>query len=150
SISAACLTGAAVRLRPQPRSSQLVSTARRDASTAVAGVDDDSIANAAGAFAANDPFRLSNHPAAVRHQGGATPSSGAAPVAPPPRPRLTLKGIVGGPPWSAVVDGIPTATPNAVVHPGDVFDKLRIRSISADSVVIAGPDTTWVLTFVRP
>src|SRR3954447_20900893 len=48
----------------------------------------------------NDPFRLANSPAAVRfdpdNENGINPPL-AAPV--PVRPIMTLKAIVGGPPW---------------------------------------------------
>ncbi|MDB4878329.1 MAG: hypothetical protein JWM41_4775 [Gemmatimonadetes bacterium] len=65
------------------------------------------------------------------------------------RPVMTLKAIVGGPPWQAVVDGIPGQPPGVLVRQGTTLDKLAIRSVTRDSVVIQGPDTTWVLGFGR-
>ncbi|MDB4878547.1 MAG: hypothetical protein JWM41_4993 [Gemmatimonadetes bacterium] len=62
---------------------------------------------------------------------------------------MTLKAIVGGPPWEAIVDGIPGQPPGTVVRSGSTLDKLAVRSVTRDSVVIQGPDTTWVLSFRR-
>lgn len=65
------------------------------------------------------------------------------------RPTLELKAIAG-PPWRAVVGGLP-GQPNAVVvREGTVFDRLTIASVGRDSVVIRGPDTTWVLSLRHP
>jgi len=99
----------------------------------------------------NDPFRLANAPASVRfnpanENGGA---ASAAAVAPPVRPNMTLKAIVGGPPWQAIVDGIPGQPQGTVVRTGNAFDRLVARAVTRDSVVIQGPDTTWVLSFRR-
>jgi hypothetical protein len=99
----------------------------------------------------NDPFRLANAPASVRftpnNDNGA--AVGIATVAPQLRPTLTLKAIVGGPPWQAIVDGIPGQPQGTVVRAGAAFDKLTTRAVTRDSVVIQGPDTTWVLSFRR-
>ncbi len=98
----------------------------------------------------NDPFRLSNEPASVRYD----PSVDALPGAPSLsaaqlRPQLILKAIVGGPPWQAIVDGIPGQPPGTIVRSGLAFDKLTVRSVTRDSIIIQGPDTTWVLSFRR-
>jgi hypothetical protein len=111
---------------------------------------DSVVAEAADYTVSNDPFRLSNAPATVRFDakndhpqfGGAVPLAIA-------RPRLTLKAILGGPPWQAVIDGLPGQPPGTVVRSGATFDKLTARLITRDSVVIQGADTTWVLTFGR-
>lgn len=97
----------------------------------------------------NDPFRLSNTPPEVRYDlvnevalaGGFVPAL--------VRPQFVLRAIVGGPPWHAVVDGIPGQSPGTVVRPGAQFDKITVRSVTRDSVVVRGPDTTWVLRFGR-
>jgi hypothetical protein len=62
---------------------------------------------------------------------------------------MTLKAIVGGPPWQAVVDGIPGQAQGTIVRAGAAFDKLVARAVTRDSVIIQGPDTAWVLTFRR-
>ena len=100
---------------------------------------------------ANDPFRLSNSPPDVRYDpaadGGGLGIRATVPVA--IRPTLALKAIVGGPPWQAVIDGIPGQPVGTVTRAGIKFDKLLVRSVTRDSVIIQGPDTSWVLTFGR-
>ena len=95
----------------------------------------------------NDPFRLSNTPSSIRYSpvGDNVGLSASAPL----RPNLTLKAIVGGPPWQAIVDGIPGQPQGTLVRAGNAFDKLIARAVTRDSVVIQGPDTTWVLSFRR-
>ncbi len=61
------------------------------------------------------------------------------------RPSLVLQAIVGGPPWTAVLKGVPGRERPVVVSPGDVIDSLRILRIDATVVSIAGPDTVWNL-----
>jgi hypothetical protein len=97
----------------------------------------------------NDPFRLANAPASVRFNPTSDNVAGGsvAIVAPPLRPTMTLKAIVGGPPWQAIVDGIPGQPQGTLVRAGNAFDKLVARAVTRDSVVIQGPDTAWVLSF---
>ena len=101
---------------------------------------------------ANDPFRLSNTPPDVRFDSRDDAPAGARVVAfVAPRPSLALKGIIGGPPWQAVIDGVPGQPPGVVVREGERFDKLVVRAVTRDSVIIQGPDTSWVLHFgARP
>lgn len=107
--------------------------------------DLDSLEHAADATVAHDPFRLANAPASVRYE----PRRASAPPVPAaPRIALVLKAIVGGPPWQAIIDGIPGQS-GAVVRAGDAFDKLVIRRVTRDTVVVQGPDTTWKLTLQR-
>ena len=109
---------------------------------------DDSLAAAETLVVDNDPFRLANHPAFVSYDPriGDGPQGGE--LAPPSvRPVFVLKAIVGGPPWQAVVEGFPGQATSLVVRAGERFDKLAVRSVTRDSVVVQAPDTTWVLTF---
>lgn len=113
---------------------------------------EEALASAEESIVSNDPFRLANIPAAVRYDARdelAQSVSGVSQPA-PLRPTMTLKAIVGGPPWQAVVDGLPGQPANTVVEAGSRYDKLVARSVTRDSVVIQGPDTTWVLSFRRP
>ena len=91
----------------------------------------------------SNPFRLERKPAAVVF------SSTPAPVPSHPgvarRPALLLSGVFG-PPWQAVLEGIPEKQGSVVVRVGDVYGDLRIRSIRRDTVVVQGTDTTWKLT----
>jgi hypothetical protein len=68
----------------------------------------------------------------------------------PPKPRLVLRGILGGPPWDALIEGIPGREGSAVVRTGDKLAGLLIRSVRRDTVVVRGADTTWKLTMGRP
>jgi hypothetical protein len=100
----------------------------------------------------NDPFRLSNEPPDVLYDPAneaAQAARGAGLTPPPLRPTFVLKAIVGGPPWHAVVDGIPGQPQGTVIRQGSQYDKLLVRSVTRDSVVIQGPDTSWVLRFGR-
>ncbi len=108
-----------------------------------------SLREAASALVAKDPFRFDRHPASVPFR---TDLQGAAPPPPPkpPRPALALSGIVGGPPWEALVDGIPGRDGAVLVRKGDVIGELRVRSVGPDSVVIQGADTTWRLGVRKP
>lgn len=113
-------------------------------------VDGTLLHDAADLIVSNDPFRLTNAPPLVRYDPkaeGSTPTTAVA--APPIRPVMTLKAIVGGPPWQAIVDGLPGQPSGTVVRAGNAFDKLVARAVTRDSVVIQGPDTTWVLSFRR-
>ena len=94
----------------------------------------------------NDPFRLANEPASVRFDPSAD-GEAVGPVVPVMRPTLVLKAIIGGPPWQAVIDGIPGQPPGTIATPGTRFDKLVIRSVTRDAVVVQSPDTTWSLVF---
>lgn len=96
---------------------------------------------------ARDPFRLERKPSGVAY----SPTLEGAPPPPPrpPRPALAVAGIVGGPPWEALVEGIPGREGSTLVRRGDTVSGLRIRSITKDSVRITGMDTTWTLTVRR-
>ena len=94
-----------------------------------------------------DPFRAARHPSPVEYRAELV---GAPP--PPPRqakPALSLTGIIGGPPWSAVLDGVPGRQGSTVVQQGDTLGGLKVRSLKRDTVVITGMDTTWRLIVRR-
>src|SRR5262245_21559344 len=81
-------------------------------------VTDSALADSEDLTTSNDPFRLSNRPPIVRFDPDeeATGESNR-PVQPPPlRPTFSLKAIVGGPPWQAVIDGIPGQPPSTIVR----------------------------------
>jgi hypothetical protein len=68
----------------------------------------------------------------------------------PPKPVLSLVGLVSGIEPAAVVEGLPGVEGSRVVRVGDVFAGLRIKQIDSDRVVIVGMDTTWVLRVREP
>jgi hypothetical protein len=89
-----------------------------------------------------DPFRASRRPSSVAFAA----QGDGAPVAPrAPRPPLAMAGSVGGPPWSAILDGVPGHDGSLIVTAGDTVAGLRIKSVRRDSVVVQGADTTWRL-----
>jgi hypothetical protein len=63
-------------------------------------------------------------------------------------PPLSLRAIVGGPPWQAVLAGVP-GEPETMVAIGSDVRGLRVQSITRDEVVLRGGDSTWTLT-MRP
>lgn len=103
----------------------------------------------ARATVARDVFRVARRPAPVTYD----PRHGATLVAAeprPPKPVLTLVGIVAGPDPSAVVEGFPRTDGARVVRVGDVIAGLRVRRITLTTVRIAGMDTVWTLTVREP
>jgi hypothetical protein len=71
------------------------------------------------------------------------------PPAPSTRPRLTLRGVLGGPPWDALIEGIPGREGAVVMRAGETQAGVTIRSIRRDTVLARGFDTTWALTLAR-
>lgn len=96
----------------------------------------------------NDPFRLSNSPPDI---DATARSNGPRPAAPPrpSHPTLMLKAITGGPPWQAIIGGMPGQNGDALVTPGAAFGALTVQSITRDAVVVRAPDTTWTLSLKR-
>jgi len=68
----------------------------------------------------------------------------------PTLPTLVLGGIVGGPPWKAVIEGFPGQESGVVLSVGDEWNGIRLEWIRADSAKLASTDTTWVLTLKAP
>jgi hypothetical protein len=68
----------------------------------------------------------------------------------PPKPPLQLRGVIGGPPWDAVLEGVPGRQAGVVVRLGDHVGGLGIVALKRDTVVVEGFDTTWTLTIRRP
>jgi hypothetical protein len=112
------------------------------------------LAAAARSVVGANPFRLDRAPAPIGFNQPADPGMmpGGMPVyvpPPPPRPQLAVVGIVG-PPWQALLEGVPGREGTAVaVKRGDVLGDLRIRDVTRTTVVVSAPDTTWRLTIRR-
>lgn len=104
-----------------------------------------SLDTAAKSLVDNDPFDQSRLPTTAH----TVVVSQAAPNAARVRPVLTLRGIVGGPPWRAIVDGLPGALPATVVQVGDTVGGLVVRAIGTGLVTIVSKDTAWKLTLAR-
>jgi hypothetical protein len=107
----------------------------------------DALIAASEVLVARDPFRLERKPSGVAY----SPALEGTPPPPPrpPRPALAVAGIVGGPPWEALLEGIPGREGSALVRRGDTLGGLRVRAITKDTVRITGMDTTWTLTVRR-
>lgn len=123
------------------------------------------LAAASAVVAGNDVFRLDRAPAPLGSPvpgqmvgpgfPGYVPPGGNLPsYTPPGAPPfaggqvLRVTGI-SGPPWEALLEGIPGRQGAVVVRPGDRVEDLRIRSITSDLVVVQGQDTTWRLQIKR-
>ena len=115
--------------------------------SAIPPTDEQTLASHASKTVAGDPFRIERKPANVAF--GVAPSTPAPSPSAGQRPRLVVTGILG-PPWRAVLEGIPGREGSIVVAEGQTLGDLRIRSIRRDTVVVAGLDTTWRLAVRRP
>jgi len=98
---------------------------------------------------ARDPFRFGRRPAAVAYD---PLRSGQPPVPTPPKPVLTLVGIVwdGGKDPTALLEGLPGTDGPRAVRTGEVVTGLHVKRIDRDRVAIVGLDTTWTLTVREP
>lgn len=114
-------------------------------------VSTDSLRAAAARVAEHDPFRLDHRPPAVPYRPEQEGGAQQAPPSPkPPKPHPTLSGIVGGPPWSAILDSVPGRDGSVLVQKGDTLGGLKVRSVGRDTVIVQGADTVWKLTVKRP
>jgi hypothetical protein len=87
----------------------------------------------------DSPFRL-----------GSTAVLSTVVTAPPPpqtgtTPSIVVKAIVGGPPWQAVIQGLPGTTEERVVRAGDRVSEISILTIASESVVLRWNDSTWTV-----
>jgi hypothetical protein len=101
--------------------------------------DPGQLREAADSVAASDPFRLDRHPSAPPIDQPAIAAATA------PSLQLELSGVMGGPPWRAILSGIPGREGGVVVRAGDTLGGIRIRTIKRDTVVIHAGDSTMTL-----
>lgn len=87
----------------------------------------------------HSPFRLGSTTA--------VPTVDAAPPLPQASaaPDIVVKAIVGGPPWQAVVQGLPGTTEERVVRVGERVSDVTILTIASESVVLRWNDSTWTV-----
>lgn len=114
------------------------------AGDAVVLFDSATLASAADTVIDNDPFRLDRAPADVGFGQDAAPSQQPPPSPfrqPPPR----LTAVLGGPPWRAVLEGVPGREGSVVVSPGDRVGPFAVLTISRTLLTLKGADTTWQL-----
>jgi len=129
---------ASVRLPPSPvydSSAPLAASRTRIGSESVA------------AIVSRDPFRIARRPVLPAYD----PLRLAEQLAPPPpRPTLSLVGVVNGASPSAIIEGFPGVDGFRVVRLGDTVAGLQVKAITNGRVVITGMDTTWVLRVREP
>lgn len=78
-----------------------------------------------------------------------TQTQGPPPPPTPPKAVLRLRGLVGGPPWDALIEGIPGHEGAVVARVGQTLSGITIRAVRRDTVFVQGMDTTWKLTLTR-
>ena len=144
------LTGLAALARATsfPSGSDTMSAARGRASRASAAAVAPYPADSLGArVVARDLFRADRMPAPAPYDPD---RAGAPSPVSPPKPALTLSGIVWGAVPEAIVEGIPGKEAPQVMRQGETAAGLTLRRIEATQVVIVGLDTTWTLTVRQP
>ena len=92
------------------------------------------------------PFRAARMLAAVAYDPARLIDMGSAVPTAPPRPTLSLSGIVWSTEPTAVIDGFPGVGGPRVVRQGDVVSDLKVKRIERSRVIVVGLDTTWHLT----
>ena len=107
----------------------------------------DELIDAVGDIRNGDLFRIERAPPDSAAAAAAAPAMGIRPAV--LTPSLVLRGLVGGPPWSAIVDGIPGSDGAVVLRVGQSSGGITLRAVRRDTIILQGRDTTWKLT-VRP
>lgn len=115
------------------------------------GFDTSRLASSAKNFRDLDLFRFDRKAARVRfNPSGPVGQPGVTPPPAPPRPAIRLVGIIGGPPWTALVEGVPGRESGVLLRVGETSGGIRVTSLAGDSGVFAGFDTVWVLRVRTP
>lgn len=109
-------------------------------------IDTAGLSEAAGRIRDHDPFRWERRPTRFRFNPWEPVKPTESSVRAAPRPTLTLAGIVGGPPWTALVEGIPDRPGGALLRVGEEASGIRLVEVHGDTARLSGPDTTWILT----
>lgn len=106
--------------------------------------DEDTLTAAAERTVQSDPFRADRHPASVPFS--MTPAGSSAPLIPAGPPlRIALRGTIGGPPWRAILSGIPGHDGTVLLSPGDSLGGILVRRVTRDSAVVRLKDSTWAV-----
>ncbi|MGH7649040.1 MAG: hypothetical protein ACREND_13050 [Gemmatimonadaceae bacterium] len=141
------LVGAGATWRRALRSQAAAAATVWPAPTPQAQPSVDSLAVLTSRIIDRDAFRLDRKPAAIAYRVAGDSAITSAELPPSvPKPQLALVGIVGGPPWAALVNGVPAHDGTVLVHASDTLSGLRIRAVSPEGVTITGLDTVWHLT----
>lgn len=98
-----------------------------------------------GRVVGGHPFRPDRRAAPRRYEPSPTGGEPAA-ASPSLRPSLRLAGLLWGSVPRVVLEGVPGREGAVVLTAGDTAGGLRVRRLEPGRAVIAGHDTTWVLT----
>jgi hypothetical protein len=63
---------------------------------------------------------------------------------PAPLVAVVMRGVVG-PPWLALLDGVPERQGVVLVAQGDTLGSIHVVRVSADAVTLRSADSTWTL-----
>jgi hypothetical protein len=86
---------------------------------------------------------------AEQHESAQPTTAMGMPQPPSTKPRLVLRGLLGGPPWDAIIEGIPGREGSVVLRAGQSLDGVTVRAVRQDTAWARGFDTTWTLTLSR-
>lgn len=137
-----CATVASNRSKAAMNDDLRVSLAHTDPDITM--FDEDTLTAAAERTAQSDPFRADRHPASVPFS--MTPAGIPAPLIPAGPPlRIALRGTIGGPPWRAILSGIPGHEGTVLLSPGDSLGGILVRRVTRDSAIIRLKDSTWAV-----
>ncbi len=139
---------ALIQLLSKPVSAAQAQVAPANAPEIIADTMQTTLDSIANEVVQHDPFRLARRPSQVPFIAD-TLLAASASSPKTTAPLLLLAGIVGGPPWAAIIEGFPGREGAVVVHGGDTLAGLRIRDVRSDRAIVSSPDTTWVLTIKR-
>jgi hypothetical protein len=103
----------------------------------------DSLMLAAAAIADGNLFR------ANRRAGAVFPASAPPDAVVASKPQLVLRGVVGGPPWEVLLEGLPGREGTTVMRLGQEIAGVTPISVRPGTATLRGYDTLWTLTF-RP
>jgi hypothetical protein len=94
-----------------------------------------------------NPFRLERAPTSQPY--GAPEVAEVSPVTieseVQQRPAPSVGGIVGGPPWKALIEGLPGQEAGVLLAVGEEWNGFRVEWVRRDSVMLVTPDTTLIL-----
>jgi hypothetical protein len=107
----------------------------------------DALDSAVADIADRNLFRPERASAEERESSAAAPAMAMG--APSSKPHLVLKGVLGGPPWDAVLEGIPGREGAVVIRAGESVGGVSVRAIRRDTAYVRGFDTTWALPLSR-
>jgi hypothetical protein len=96
-----------------------------------------------------NPFRIERSPTSQPYGAPETAAPPQVEVPAQPLPALRVGGIVGGPPWKALIEGIPGRESGLLLAAGEEWNGYRLVWVRGDSVMVITPDTTWILALKK-